>query len=129
MSTSAFTRVSRLLVLLCLLFPGKIMAQPTGRIQGDVVDAVTGGPVAHARVSVMASADRNYHALETSTDAEGRFDLWPLPAGDYLLVVTKFGYLQGSTIHRGATLRASENTRIHVTDGQGPRVRMALRPA
>jgi 5-hydroxyisourate hydrolase-like protein (transthyretin family) len=129
MSISAFTRVSRLLVLLCLFFPGTIRAQPTGRIQGDVVDAVTGAPVARARVSVMASVDRSPHSLETSTDAEGRFDLSSLPAGDYLLFATKFGYLPGSTIRRGPTLRASENTRIHVTDGQPQRVRMALQPA
>ena len=57
---------------------------------GFVIDAQTGSPVRRAQV-VASSADGNRVAI--ASDAQGRFQLRELPAGKYMLSISKPGYL------------------------------------
>lgn len=72
------------LLLLCgaLLSPD----DPAAAVQGRVVDAQTGEPIAKAAVAVRDTQ------RETVTDAGGRFRLADLPAGSVEIVVTTVGY-------------------------------------
>jgi hypothetical protein len=47
-------------------------------------------PVTHAVVK-LSSTDRKYNAV---TDAEGRFSIWPVPAGNYSFAVKGWGEQQ-----------------------------------
>lgn len=78
MSNTAAT----LAVALCA--PAFLAAQAPVTVQGRVLDAATGAPVATARVEVGA--------LSARVDADGRFRLGGLPAGAALLLVTAVGY-------------------------------------
>ncbi|MBD3220689.1 S8 family serine peptidase [bacterium] len=60
-----------------------------GYLEGTIVDSDTGQPVEGAQVSVVDGYQSDV------TDADGRFDL-TLPQGAVELVVTRFGYLEGS---------------------------------
>ena len=108
-----------------------VAAQPQGdvakrgSIQGEVVDRVSGAPLAHARVHVMSS---DASEAEAKTGADGRFELSPLPPGDYSLWVTKFGYVT-STAGRDATLRQKKAERVRVIANEPQRVRVALKRA
>ena len=44
-------------------------------------------PVKHAKVQ-LSSSDREYNAV---TDGEGRFSIWPVPAGRYSFAVKGWG--------------------------------------
>jgi hypothetical protein len=70
------------LLFLAVLTPD---GSPAG-VEGRVVDAKTGEPIAKAVVAVRD------HQRETVTDAAGRFRLAELPAGSVELVVTTVGY-------------------------------------
>jgi hypothetical protein len=61
----------------------------TARIDGRVTVAGTSAPVAGAEVRLAAA--NSYRRL-VATDAEGRFDLTNLPAGEYRITVTKAGF-------------------------------------
>ena len=80
------------LVLLAVAMAPVAYAQPAspltgaGTIQGRVVDAETGAPLAGVLV-IAEHADRR-----TTTDAEGRFTLDGVPTGPRTLVVSLVGY-------------------------------------
>lgn len=87
----------RLLALLAFLLaapslaahtPAEAQAQPRGRatLSGRVVDAETGLPLPGAHVYVAAST------MGTTTDAEGRFLLRPVPLGAQRVRVSMMGY-------------------------------------
>ena len=67
----------------------------TGLLMGVIVDALTGQPVANAKVNLggAAAAVINPQLL---TDAEGRFVFLDLPRGTYTLTATKPGYSDGA---------------------------------
>ena len=66
---------------------------PTGtaRLRGRVVAADTGTPLRRAQVRAVASSTRTTRL--TTTDAEGRYELFNLPAGRYTIHVNKAGYV------------------------------------
>ncbi|MGE3276536.1 MAG: carboxypeptidase regulatory-like domain-containing protein [Vicinamibacterales bacterium] len=64
----------------------------SGVISGTVLDAVTGAPLARARVMAR---DRVTGGAVTS-DAEGRFTIARLPAGRYYVSAEKAGYVAGT---------------------------------
>jgi hypothetical protein len=76
-----------LLFAVSLLFhPAVAAAQSSGSIIGRVIDAATGAPLAGADVRVEGSS------LRTLSDAEGRFLLAGLTAGEQSLRVEHIGY-------------------------------------
>ena len=63
------------------------LVEPGGSLEGTVTDAVSGLPVAAAKVEAGP--------LETVTDADGHYRFASLFPGLYQVTVTKFGYLPG----------------------------------
>ncbi len=80
-------------------------------ITGRVTDAETGQGLARARVIAYAfDATNSSHPFGTETDMAGRYLLSGLPAGRYLVTVTRGGYLQrqyGQSSPRGIGQRLS----------------------
>jgi hypothetical protein len=67
------------LTLLCILGIGFIVGQPHGLVSGVVLDAQTGEPLARVRLSLVGAP------WQTQSDAQGRFSLTGIPAGQYTL--------------------------------------------
>jgi len=89
----------------------------TSSIEGRVTTADTGAPIRGAEVRL--SIDGRFSRLAT-TDAEGRYEMRHLPAGDYRLIVSKAGFItleygqrrpfeSASTIPLGEGQRATAN--------------------
>ena len=72
---------------------GPVQPQPgTARIRGRIVAAQTGAPLRRAQVALQpptATAPRS-----TTTDGDGRFEFAQMPAGRYLVMASKTGYVQ-----------------------------------
>jgi len=91
---TSFFRAAALLMV--LLFGNRAMADQEGKrtndpmLSGSVSDAVSRKPVKGVTISVRSSGNR----LERSftTDAQGRFIIPQLPAGEVTLVLEKKGY-------------------------------------
>lgn len=63
---------------------------PTGFVEGRVVDAATGAPIANAVVNTYANGN-----VSATTDEAGRYRLGPIPAGSsYTLFVQLEGYVK-----------------------------------
>ncbi len=77
---------------------------PTGVVTGMVVDLITRDPIPGARVEArpMQGDGRTGHSLQT--DAQGRYVLEGLLAGEWQLRASKNGYLEGEP--ESITLRA-----------------------
>ncbi|MBW8714028.1 MAG: carboxypeptidase regulatory-like domain-containing protein, partial [Acidobacteria bacterium] len=84
----------------------------TGSVKGRVVDGVSGGPVARARVTLMGST-----RAMVVTDAGGAFAFANLPPGPINISVDKSTYLNTSYPTRGRTFRSSMRP-VMLTDGQ-----------
>jgi hypothetical protein len=98
---------SFLIALLCLLVDAVVTAQlpprdqsaspPAGKgvIRGRVVRADTGEPLRRVQVRMIewSSRDGTGPAV-TMTDAEGRYELTQLPAGQYQLRASRGGYVE-----------------------------------
>src|SRR5882724_5812013 len=79
-----------LLLLAGALLAAPSLAQTTGSIEGEVVDALTRRPVADAVVIVQGSS---LQAEQTAlTDGAGHFEIAFLAAGAYSLIVQREGY-------------------------------------
>lgn len=63
----------------------------TARLRGQVIAADSGTPLRRAQVRAIASAIRTTRL--TTTDTEGRYEFFNLPAGRYTISVTKAGYV------------------------------------
>jgi hypothetical protein len=61
-------------------------AQPHGLVSGVVLDAQTGEPLARVRLSLVGAP------WQTQSDAQGRFSLTGIPAGQYTLQAATVGY-------------------------------------
>jgi protocatechuate 3,4-dioxygenase beta subunit len=104
---SKLRALSRSLTVGCafLLCPAGLVAQaasapqaqlsiPAFRIAGTVVNAIGGGPLARARVTIVDARNRkNMQSLITSDD--GRFDFKQVGAGKYSLQGAKRGFIPG----------------------------------
>lgn len=100
---------SVLILLLCLL-PAALSAQTTGSIHGTIVDALTGSPVAAARVMLVGA-----HQEELSHQ-DGKFHFDRVPPGRQTVRIERIGYA-------GATQEAQ----VHA--GQQVILRFSLRPS
>ncbi|MFI7519691.1 S8 family serine peptidase [Micromonospora globbae] len=77
----------------------------TGTLAGTVTDAGSGAPLQGATVAVTGPADR-----ELTTGADGKFSSL-LPAGDYQVAVSAFGYAQKTV---SATVNTNATTTVNV---------------
>ena len=84
----------------------------TGSIKGRVVDGITGGAVARARVTLMGST-----RATVLTDASGAFAFSNLPAGPLNLSIDKSTYLSTRYPTAGRTVRSNMRPMV-LADGQ-----------
>ncbi len=92
------------LVLLMSLVPGLAIAQ-SGLVVGKVADILTREPIAGAEVVLE---DTRYRSV---TNADGRFALREVPAGNFNLVVTANGYTRQNI---SVSVNAGDNAVQHV---------------
>ena len=95
-----------LLILLLMAVPAAVAAQTTGTIRGRVIDQQSRAAIAGADVRVVGRSAR------TSADAEGRFILGGIPAGEFSLEVSALGY-QKVTVE-GVLVRPGRATEVDV---------------
>ena len=74
----------------------------TGVLKGKVIDAVTGDPIARARVRLQGGAPRP----PVSTDGEGAFEFTNLPPGAYTVIAEKPTYMTARFPDGGRSLRS-----------------------
>ncbi len=98
-------------------------AEPgTGSIRGRIVALDTGTPVRHVTVRVMGGNVRN--GRSALTDAQGQFEIKELPAGRYMLVAMKGGFVTLQYGQRGPT---DSGKQIDLANGQAlTNITMAL---
>ncbi|MDQ7904919.1 S8 family serine peptidase [Phytohabitans sp. ZYX-F-186] len=84
-----------------------------GTLAGTVTDAATGGPLAGVDVALTGAADR-----QLTTGSDGKFSSL-VPAGDYQVAVTLFGY-QSKTVP--ATVTTNQTTTLAVALDAQPKV-------
>lgn len=89
-------------------------------IHGRITVTETGGPIRRAEVRAMN--DRGITRLATS-DAEGRYELRDLPAGQYRLIVSRSGFV---TLGFGQGRPAEALTPIDLAEGQRVSANMSL---
>ena len=79
----------RMLPVICALVvaSGSLAGQETGTVVGMVLDQADLHPVSGARVSLPG------HTLQAHTDAEGRFRLFNVPAGEVMMRIEGDGYV------------------------------------
>lgn len=99
-------------------------AVPAGRISGRVVAADNGRPVKRARV--FASAAELPEGRGALTDDTGAFDLAELPAGRYMVTVSKAGFVslsygQRRPLQAGTPLQLADGQQLKNVDFQLPR--------
>lgn len=87
-------------ILLCAILAGSLAGQqPQGsspfQISGTLVDAVTGQPIAHARVGIASVSKRDTFTT-TMSGEDGRFLFTNVSPGKYSLVAQRRGYLAQS---------------------------------
>ncbi|MCA2215951.1 S8 family serine peptidase [Jidongwangia harbinensis] len=80
----------------------------TGTLAGTVTDAASGKPVANATVAVTGAAERT-----VTTAADGSFSLL-LPAGDYQVAVSGYGY-ESRTVAAAITLGDTTTLNVALT--------------
>jgi hypothetical protein len=94
----------------------------TGAIRGRVVRADTGEPLRRAQVRVEDRTARDLSGTEvTLTDAQGRYELTQLPAGQYHLKASRGGYVdleygQRRPLERGRPLELAEGAVLEKID-------------
>jgi len=82
------TKKSKLFVLIALLYPTLIIAQPVGNIRGVVTDGASGQPLPFVSVIITNSNP----VIGTTTDEQGNFTLSNLPVGRYDIQCSFVGY-------------------------------------
>jgi hypothetical protein len=79
-------RQLRALLAVLLLIPASALAQPTGSIRGQVVEARTAAPLAAVLVQVESTRQR------AISDTEGRFVIDNVPTGPQNIVISVVGF-------------------------------------
>jgi hypothetical protein len=109
---------SRIAALILMLTAGTARAQKApdekpASLAGTVVNSVTGEPIAKVHVSIQATTNGNQVNRGAVTDSQGKFSLSPLPAGRYIPMAERTGFvmLRDSVGLRTASvqLRAGES--------------------
>jgi hypothetical protein len=95
------------------LRPGETAPRGTATIRGQVSAGGTGAAVRRAQVRAMSMEGRGGGV--TSTDGNGLFEIKDLPAGRYVLTVTKSGFAQTQF---GQRRPGDPGTPIELADGQ-----------
>ena len=86
----------------------------TAKIRGRVMAAVGSTPLRRTQINLTAS-DNPQLRRSTTTDGDGRYEIVDLPAGRYLMTVTKAGYV---TMQYGQRRPFEPGTPISVRDGE-----------
>src|SRR5688572_25746603 len=98
---------------------GAAQTSATARVTGRVVDAVTGEPIAGARVSlVWAGAQRPplpHRPTIANTNADGVFLIGDVPAGRWRMTVEKTGYYLAGGVARAPVIDVAA-ARVAVPD-------------
>ena len=87
-------------------FPSFAAGGQKGNVNGQIVDATTGAPIANARISLAAPSGRQ----EATTDAQGRFSLLGIVVDTYTLSVEAQGYTPFS--QSGLTVIGDQNLQV-----------------
>ena len=85
----------------------------TARIRGRIVAAQTGAPLRRAQVTLQSPNATGPRS--TTTDGDGRFEFAQMPAGRYLVMASKTGYVQ---LQYGQRRPTDSATPIILTDGE-----------
>src|SRR5512136_1812912 len=109
----------RLLSLLALL-PGAEAAV----IRGVVLDHYSGRPIQRALVTLRPIGGPASGQLATRSARGGGFTFSPLPAGAYLLSVSRVGY---ATLHHGQKAWNAPARPIFLGEDEAPFIEMRLR--
>ena len=99
------SRLSALLVALAAL-PASLFAQGGGTITGRVTGADSGQPIASATVAVEGSS------LRAVTDAQGRYTIRSVPAGNYTVSASTLGR---ESARRAAAVAAGQTVTLDFT--------------
>jgi len=101
-------------------------ATGTAVIRGRVFAADTGRPLRRARITVNAP-ELGPEPRQTSTNAEGRYEVKDLPAGRYTVTVNRAGYLQlrygqRRPLEQGKPLQVLDRQAVENVDFSLPRM-------
>jgi TonB-dependent receptor len=104
------------LLLVSLVLPlGTLFSQENGKIYGIVTDQTTGEALIGANVTLKGTS------LGTSSDIDGKYMLFPIPAGSYTLVARYVGY-KGQEfpveVKSGAELEKSFSLQAQAIEGE-----------
>lgn len=102
------------LVLVLASCGGPAVPRGTATLEGVVVDATTGGPLADATACFVFNG--NVTNICDSTDRDGNFQLQLLPAGDHAVQVSKRGY---TTAREAAQLADDATTSVRIALNPG----------
>lgn len=89
----------------------------TCRIEGVVLNAVSGEPIEKARVTLRTASGEPTKPVAGSTDVRGAFDLGYFPAGDYRVSAEREGYVRAAY---GSRSPGQPGGIIHLEDGAPP---------
>ncbi len=89
------------LVLVLMIVPvfwaqSSLRPKPRPTFQGKVVNAATGQPIPEATIVLAVPPERHTSpppTRVTNTDAKGRFALWAVPTGAYLITASRRGFV------------------------------------
>jgi hypothetical protein len=104
----------RRIAMIVLWFAGlaaSTLSQSHGMLLGSLRDAEVGQPIAGATIRIMPLRwEMNY---KTTGDANGQFVYVGLPAGPYIVTITKDGYAPIDVF--GLIIENAETTRLNLT--------------
>jgi len=83
--------------------------QNSASVEGVVVNAVTGDPVARAHVALFSFAEGRQQRYGAMTTAEGKFSVTGLPVGNYNVSVNRLGFIFNPRGPNGFTLKPGDH--------------------
>lgn len=79
--------MKNLFIFIILLYINTVYSQPTGEIDGKVIDKFSQQPVEGAVVEIQSLE------IKTGTDIDGKFNIIKIPVGTYSVKVSSLGYI------------------------------------